>query len=464
MPNYLGACGRGRGGGINCRMKELSSYSRRRFLQQATVVAGAAPLLLSGWSALGAPNERINLGFIGLGTQGRGLMGGFLGQPGTQVVAVCDVDTTRREDAKKRVENYYKNKGATDTSKGCQAYGDFRELLARPDVDGVVIATPDHWHAPLTIATAKAGKDVYCEKPLSKSVHESRAMVQAVRKHQRVLQVGSMQRSMREFRVACELVRNGLLGKIDHVDVGVGGPPVPCDLPEEAAEPGLNWDFWLGPAAVRSYNSVLSPRGVHTHFPNWRHYREFGGGGVCDFGAHHFDIAHWGLGMDEAGPLEVLPPADWKTAQSGVRLRYANDVIVNHTGGNGIAFFGAAGRVKVDRGSIEVTIGGKTIEKGDAPLRDQLERVEKEFLTARTASLYQSANHLADWLGAMRSRKTPICDVETGARTANVCHLVNLAYQYGEAMKWDAAREQFTGRTGKAEWLDIAHREPWKTA
>ena len=143
-------------------------------------------------------------------------------------------------------------------------------------------------------------------------------MVKAVRRRNRVFQVGSMQRSMSEFRVACELVRNGLLGKIERVDVSVGGPAVPCDLSEEAAEPGLNWDLWLGPAPTRPYNSVLSPRGVHKNYPNWRHYREYGGGAVTDFGAHHFDIAQWGLGMDESGPCEINPPADWRTAQNGV--------------------------------------------------------------------------------------------------------------------------------------------------
>ncbi len=442
-------------------MNPSLSVSRRRFLVQAAVAA-SAPLILRSWAAEPPANSRINLASIGLGPQGRGLMGGFLGHAQARVVAVCDVDTNRREDGKKRVEAYYKNKAESGVAQGCQTFADFRELLARPDIDGVVIAVPDHWHAPITIAAALAGKDIYCEKPLSKSVHESRAMVRAVRQKKRILQVGSMQRSMREFRVACELVRNGLLGKIDHVDVGVGGPPVPCDLPEEAAEPGLNWDMWQGPAAPRPYNSVLSPRGVHGHYPNWRHYREYGGGGVCDFGAHHFDIAHWGLGMDESGPLEILPPTDWQTAQNGVRLRYADGVIVNHTAGNGIAFHGEHGDVKVDRGSIAVTIGGKTIEKGDGPLRDQLDRVEKEFLGQAKVHLYPSSDHLGDWLTAIGNRKMPICDVETGARTANVCHLVNLAYLHGQTMKWDAAKEQFTGGTGDASWLDINHRAPWQ--
>jgi len=245
-------------------MPAFTSVSRRRFLAQLLTTA-STPFILPSWSALASPGNRIRLGFIGLGMQGRGLLQGFLGRDETQVLAVCDVDTHRREDAHSRVDAYYRDRADRGSFKACLAFEDFRELVARPDLDAVVVATPDHWHALTTIAALEAGKDVYCEKPLSKSIHESRAMVRAVRRHRRVLQVGSMQRSMREFRVACELVRNGCLGKIDHIDVTVGGPAVPCDLPAEEAEPGLNWDFWLGPAPQRPYHSVLSPRGVHNH-------------------------------------------------------------------------------------------------------------------------------------------------------------------------------------------------------
>ena len=443
-------------------MKTSSSISRRRFLVQAAVV-GSAPFLVPSWSAQTSPGNRITLGFIGLGVQGRGLMGGFLGRDTTQVVAICDVDTNRREDGRKRVEAHYQNQTDRGSFKGCLMFEDFRELVARPEIDAVVIATPDHWHALTSIAAANAGKDIYCEKPLAKSVHETRAMVNAVRRHKRVFQVGSMQRSMREFRVACELVRNGVLGKIDHVDVAVGGPAVPCDLPEEAAEPGLNWDFWLGPAPQRPYNSVLSPRGVHNNYPNWRHYREYGGGGVTDFGAHQFDIAQWGLAMDESGPCEFVPPLNWETAQNGVRMRYANGVgLVHSPGKNDVTFFGEHGVVQVDRGRIEVTIGGRTIKRDDLGLRDQLDRVEKEFLANAKVRLYRSDDHLNDWLGAIRSRKKPVCDVETGARTATVCNLVNLAYYHGQPMKWDPAREKFIGGTGDPQWIDVPHRAQWK--
>src|SRR5690242_3092516 len=223
-----------------------TQLTRRHFLRLTTAVSLTAPVILTeGWAATArkGPNDRITLGFIGTGTQGRGLLNNFLNQPDTQVLAVCDVDTTRREHHRKIVEEFYKAKGNTEY-KGCAAYKEFAELIARPDIDAVVIAVPDHWHAYIAIAACNAGKDVYCEKPLSLTIHEARAMVNAARKNNRVFQTGSMQRSSSEFRKACELVRNGRLGKISKVIVDVGPPSVPCDLPEEAMEPGLNWDLW----------------------------------------------------------------------------------------------------------------------------------------------------------------------------------------------------------------------------
>src|SRR6267378_7159853 len=314
-------------------MKTSLPLTRRNFLK-STILAGTAPFLLPYrmWGAETSANDKLALGFIGMGKQNSGLMHGFIRRSDTRVLAVCDVDKTRREHAKQVAETYYGEQMKSGAFKGCDAYNDFRELLARKDLDGVVIATPDHWHAIISIAAADAGKDIYCEKPMAHSIHEGRAMVKAVRRNKRIFQVGSMQRSSGEFRVSCELVRNGVLGKIQRVEVAVGGPGIPCDLPQEAAEPGLDWDRWLGPAPMRPYNSVLSPRGVHDHFPNWRNYHEYNSGMVTDWGAHHFDIAQWGLGFDDAGPIEFTP-AEKASAQSGARFRYANGIEAVHVGG-----------------------------------------------------------------------------------------------------------------------------------
>lgn len=439
-------------------MKTSLPLTRRSFLK-STIVAGAMPLLLPPrmWSAETSANEKLSLGFIGMGKQNSGLMHGFIRRSDNRVIAVCDVDTTRRENAKKTVETYYSDQAKSGAYKGCAAYNNFEDLLARKDIDAVVIATPDHWHAIISIAAADAGKDIYCEKPMAHSIHEGRAMVKAVRRNKRVFQTGSMQRSSHEFRVSCELVRNGVLGKIQKVEVAVGGPGVPCDLPEEAAEPGLDWNRWLGPAPLRPYNSVLSPRGVHDHFPAWRNYREYGGGMVTDWGAHHFDIAQWGLGFDDSGPVEFIP-AEKAGAESGVRFRYANGIEVVHVSGNGITFFGEKGKLYVNRGKFELALDGKP--KRDDPRT--CDDVAKELLPPNAVRLYNSSNHLSDWVNSIRTRKPPICDVEIGGRTAAVCNLVNLTYYHQQVIKWDPKTETFTGGTGNPKWLDYEYRAPWK--
>lgn len=420
-------------------------WSRRRFLRVSSVAAFTAPALLSlGQSSGEPPNSRIEIGFIGTGKQGRYLLHNFLNQPGTQVVAVCDVDTKRREHSRKTVEEHYSAK-MDKTFKGCTEHRDFQELLARKEIDAVVIASPDHWHAFHAVAACNAGKDVYCEKPLSLTIHEARAMVNAARKNKRVFQTGSMQRSSSEFRKACELVRNGRIGKISKVIVDVGGPSVPCDLPEEPMEPGLDWDTWLGPAPARPYNSILSPRGVHDHFPDWRNYREYSGGMMTDWGAHHFDIAQWGLGMDHSGPVEIIPPEDPK-ATKGVRYLYANGVEMVHGTSGGVLFIGSEGKILVNRGKFEAT----PAKLGEEPLGE------------KDVRLYKSHNHCSDFLACMKTRQQPICDVEIGCRSATVCHLGNLAYWNHRRLKWDPEKERFIGDDAANGWLDRPKRGKWQ--
>lgn len=427
-------------------MSMQRKLSRRSFLQTTTALGLTAPWIVpsSVWSSPTNPNDRITMGFIGVGTQGRYLLGGFLGNKETQVLAVSDVDTTRRESAKKTVDAHYaKQKGTAYAA--CAEYPDFRDVIARQDLDAVCIATPDHWHAYIAIAAANARKDIYCEKPLSLTIHEARAMVRAARRNERIFQTGSMQRSSSEFLKACELVRNGRIGKVQTVLVDVGGPSVWCDLPEEHMEPGLDWDLWLGPAPHRPYNSVLSPRGVHKHFPNWRNYREYSGGMMTDWGAHHFDIAQWGLGMDDSGPVEIIPPDDPK-ATRGVRYRYANGVEVVHGGSDGVTFIGTEGRIFVNRGKFKA----------------EPETIAEEPIPDNGVRLYKSTHHLQDFLNCMRSRQRPICDVEIGCRSVTVCHLGNLAYWNHRRLKWDPANERFIDDNEANFWLDRPVRGPWK--
>lgn len=445
-------------------MKTVST--RRAFLKAAAATA-AAPFVLPSriWAAQTKPNDRITMGFIGMGIQSRGLLGNFLHQD-VQVLAVCDVDTTRRNHALATVEKFYTehpDKGAKD----CKAVSDFREIINRKDIDAVCIATPDHWHAIPTLAALRSGKDVYCEKPLTHNIREAVEVIRAVDAHRRILQTGAMQRSSKEFRVACELVLNGAIGKVDHVDCSFGDPAIPCDLAEEAAEPGLDWNFWVGPAPMRPYNSILSPRGMHNHFPDWRNYREFGGGMVCDWGAHHIDIAQWGLGMDASGPVEARPPAK-PGDKRGAVLVYANGVTVTHKNGYGAHFFGSEGEVKVNRGKFAFIRKGETVaefssqeKQGHTSCAAEVAKAEKAFLADARIKLYVSRSHIEDFCARVRDRRKPISNEQVGGRSAICCHLMNQAYYNHKVIKWDPVRFAFTGGTGDPRWLTRAYRPPW---
>lgn len=441
--------------------------TRRRFLKQASVLA--LPLILPRrvWSQESAPSRRLTIGCIGMGKMMSGHLGNFLPRDDVQVVAVCDVDTTRREHAKQRVEEFYAKKTG-ETYKGCAAYNDFRELLARDDIDIVIIATPDHWHAYIAIAAVKSGKDVYCEKPLTYNIHEAVQLVKAVRQTKRVFQTGSQQRSSKEFRVACELVRNGVLGKIAAVNISIGDPAAPFREPEEPMEPGLDWNMWCGPGPLVHYSSVLSPRGVHNHFPHWRRTWEFGGGAITDWGAHHIDIAQWGLNMDESGPVEIRAPQEWQTARRGAQLIYADGTVLTHVKGKGVSFYGTEGEVHVNRGKFELVLAGKTVHKfwdkevdKGTSLDREVTLTAREYLADAKVKLYESKSHAQDFLDCVRSRKRPICDVAIGASSVIACHLMNFAYHYGANAKWNPAKNKFASG-GNSRWLTRErYRDRW---
>ena len=424
----------------------MRRVTRRQFLTMSAVVA-AGPMILSSPSrGFAAPSERIRLGFIGIGIQSRGHLRRFVGTSDTQVVAVCDVVTERREDSKRIVEEGYAKQKDMTSYKGCAAYVDFRELLARDDIDAVVIGTPDHWHAIPAVMACRAGKDVYCEKPLSLTISEGRAMVKAAREHDRVFQTGSQQRSEFGglFRRAVELIRNGYLGEIKTVRVGVGGPAVTCDLPTEECPAGTDWNFWNGPSPERGYNQILCPKGIHNHFPAFRNYREYAGGALADMGAHHFDIAQWALGMDNSGPVKIEPPED--KATTGLKFTYANGVVMHHGGPSGCTFEGTKGTLYVDRNKIE-----------SSPANILEAKIgENEF------HVEPSDNHHRNWLDAIRSRKKPICDVEIGHRSATVCELGQIGYDLRRPLNWDPVKERFVNDDDANKLLSRPMRDPWK--
>ena len=421
--------------------------SRRNFLKAAALAAvpSIVPASVFGQNA---PSNRINVAHIGVGKQGQSHVRWLSSPtyPDVRIVAIADVDKMSREQAYQYACTGYKS-----DKPGIDLYNDFREVLARPDVDAVLIAVPDHWHATAAVYAARAGKDIYCEKPLSLTVRDAQAMVGEARRHGVVFQTGSQQRSedAHKFLRACQLVRNGYIGEIKGVWVSTGGASVECDLPEEPVPAGLDWNFWLGPAQWRPFNSILRPPNNDT-FPHWRDYRDFSGGGMTDWGAHHFDIAQWGLGKDGSGPVKVLPP---DATHKGITYIYDNGIPVHHEQhpdqpeGTGVYFVGTAGWIAVNRSLLETfpyNLRGLQLKPTDD-------------------HLYVSPGHHRDWLNCIRSRALPICDVEIGASTATVCHIGNICYWLNRPLQWDPAKKVFINDDEANQQLGRAARDPWPT-
>lgn len=411
------------------------TLSRRGFL------AATAGCALSAGLAMGMPRRDakvVNIGLIGMGIQNRYHLDWFMKSDRSRVVAVCDVDTVRREDAKSRADKHYK-----DSS--CAAYVDHRELLKHKELDAVVIGTPDHWHAHQIIDSCRAGKDIYCEKPLTLTLHESKRCMDEVRQHNVILQTGSQQRTEYDgrFRTAVDYVRNGRIGKVTAIYCGIGVSSTWCDLSEEPLEPGLDWDRWLGPAPMRPYNSVLSPRGVNTHYPMWRLYREYSGGLLTDWGAHHFDIAQWMLNEDNNGPVDIIPPID-PNDKTGVVLRYQKGVMVVHGGPSGITVIGDKGTLFIDRDKLFTT--------PDSILKEPLKESDTRLPVIN--------DHRGNWLDCIHSRQRPVCDVEVGARSIALAQLSNLAYWNRKPLTWNPLSWEFVGKNAAEAngWRDYVRR------
>jgi predicted dehydrogenase len=441
-------------------MSKRSSLTRRDFVKSTAALAVAAPTIISS-RALGddktpAPSNRLNLGFIGIGKQASGHLDALSGKADTQVLAVCDVHSGRRERARTVTEAKYKK--LERPSDGIKEYKTYEELLDRKDIDAVVIGTPDHWHTAIALAAAKAGKDIYCEKPLTLTIHEAKTIIDGVRKYDRVFQTGSQQRSSGPFHQACEYIRNGRIGKIKEVWIGIGKTSKPCDLPGQPTPEGLDWDQWLGQAPQREWNDVIcrkeSEPNKYPFNPGWRDYREFSGGYITDWGAHHFDITQWALDMDHSGPVEILPSKqdDGYGAQFIYRGSPVGDeILVTHKNvvyegegidaktktkkqlkeTNGIQFIGTHGKIFVSRSMIVSDPESVLVE----PIK------ENEIHLFKTPN----GDHRQNWMDCIKTRQKPICDVEIGARSVTVCHLVNLAYWHNRKFTWDPQKWEFPG-------------------
>lgn len=429
----------------------MSHSTRRQFLKTSALVTAGAPFILkSVFASTGriAPSDRITIGMIGFGRMARRHANSFTNQPDTQVVAISDVADIRMEEGARQVNEFYAENSDTGNYNGCSMHGDFREIIDRDDIDAVIISTPDHWHAIPSIMAANAGKHVYCEKPLCHTIREGRAVSEAVNRNGIKFQTGSQQRSEYEgrFRRAVELVRNGRIGKLHSIHVGVGSSPVLCDLPAEQLPEGIDWDRWLGPAPWRPFNQILCPTDVHDHFPNWRLYSEYAGGIMSDWGTHHYDIAQWALDMDRSGPVEIHPPAFG--LKGGLMFRYANGVKMYHGNDrNAVTFHGSEGEITVARGFLEATP----------------ESILEETPGAGELRLYDpnQVSHKRNWLDCIKNGGRTVADAETGHRTNTICALANIGYLLQRSLEWDPKAEQFVDDTEANRYLDKIYRRPW---
>ncbi len=422
-----------------------SGITRRTFIKSTAVVA--LPYVVSS-SAIGAAgraaaSERIVMGAIGTGGQGTRHIGGgiwvqgggFVSKPQVQFVAVCDVNTRNRDNARNIINKHYGNSD-------CAAYNDFRELLAREDIDALLVATPDHWHALPCIAAAKAGKDMYCEKPMTLTIEEARVVADTMKRYGRIYQVGTQQRSWHEFRFACELVRNGYIGQVKSITVNVGGPPAwSCDAPAEPQPDWLDWNTWLGPAPWRPYTSKIAPGG-------WMAYRDYSGGEMTNWGAHMFDIAQWAMGMDESGPVEIIPP-DGKDYPV-LTYKYANGTIMTRNKISkevpGVLFTGTEGKIEVSRDHLVA----------------QPESLLRQRIAPDQVHLYESKNHPDNFLECIRTRNRPASDAEVGCRSITVCHLGNIAYWLKRPLQWDPKEEKFVNDSEADRMKSRTMRAPWR--
>ena len=421
---------------------------RRDFLKVSALGAAAGLVLPSGLvHAAPAPatrksaNGKIGMGFIGLGQQAMYLLNGFMSMDDVRVIAGCDVYDIKRDRFVKRVTQYYQGKGEKKVK--VDVYEDYQDLLARPDIDAVVIATPDHQHAVIAIAACKAGKDVYLEKPLTLTVYEGQQLVKAVRKYNRILQVGSQQRTSEEFIHAANLAREGELGTIRKLKVYVGRnnvnptspAPAPCNLPRMAVPAGLNWDKWLGPLPTSVYyHSDLDPIVSDEHdeqlWGAWRWYKVSGGGLMTDWGAHMFDVAQWALGKDGSGPLQIIPPG--YSYYDHLTYKYDNGVIVTEEPFDGttpgVQIYGDDGWVKVSRGKFEAS--DKKFDMG-ASVGDD------------TVPYETKVGHHRIFIESVKSRIDPNVPVETGHTSCTVCNLGNIAMELGRPVVWNPIVQKF---------------------
>jgi predicted dehydrogenase len=442
-------------------VEKPNTLTRREFLKSTAVAAAGTTLawpVIVPASVFGAnaPSNRITVASIGVGRMGLGDMREVMGFKQAQIIAVCDVDTNRVKHAQKLVEEKYSKQSGNRTYKVCATYKDFRDLVARDDIDAVMVATPDQWHALPAIAAAKAGKDIFLQKPLTLTIKEGRVLSDTVRRYGRVFQVGSQQRSDSRFRQACELVRNGRIGKLHTVKVGFGTDPGTGQEPTMPVPDWLDYKMWLGPAPWAAYTEKrVHPQSGYGR-PGWLRISDYGSGMITGWGSHHNDIAQWGMGTEFSGPVEIEAQAEYPKdglwdvhGAFRIEYTYANGVKVicadTKKNKQGVVFEGTEGWVYVKRGHI------------DANPKSLLTSAIKPDET----NLYKSNNHKGNFLECIKSRAETVAPVEVGHRSCTVCLLGEIAMRLERKLKWDPKRERFTNDAEANRMVSRPMRSPW---
>jgi predicted dehydrogenase len=453
--------------------------SRRSFLVTAgrgavasSVLAGFPSIVPASVLGQNAPSNRVNIGAIGTGRISRGHdMPGVWKYDHARIVAVCDLDARRVEDSRRLVNGYYAKKTGTSYN-GVLAYTDYRELLANKDVDAVLVSTPDHWHALITIAAVRAKKDVYLQKPASLTIAEGRKVREAVERSGRIFQIGSQQRSSPQFRYAAELVRNGRIGQLKTVKIGLPGDPAGKVEPRMPVPPHLNYDTWLGstPVAYYTENRVHPQDGYGR--PGWLRCEQFGAGMITGWGSHHIDSAHWAMGMELTGPVEVWGKAEFPTSglwdvhgDFTTEALYANGVhmIVSGAFPNGIRFEGTEGWIFVSRGNETVTASDPQARLKDAQaLAASNPAIITSVIGPNEIHLYESIDHHGNWLDCVRSRRPTIAPVDVAHRSCSACLLHHIAMKLPRHLRWDPAKERFVGDEEANALLSRPQRAPFR--
>jgi predicted dehydrogenase len=453
-------------------MAARHNKSRRAFLKRslgAAAVAGFPAIVPSSVFGQNSPGNRINVGAIGVGRISRGHdLPGIWQHDIARIMAVCDLDSKRVELGKKLINDHYAEKSGK-TYNGVTGYRSYQELLGNKDIDAVVISTPDHQHAICAVAAVRAGKDVYLQKPASLTIAEGRFLSDAVRKSGRIFQIGSQQRSWKQFHRACELVRNGRVGQLKHVEVGLPGDPSGPEAPEMPVPVNLNYDAWLGSTPLKYYTEMrVHPQNDFSR-PGWLRCEQFGAGMITGWGAHHVDTAHWGMDTERTGPVEIWGTAEFPTSglwdvhgKFKTEAIYANGVTMSISGDypNGIKFYGSEGWIFVTRDELVTEsdpVSGAKVE----PLVASDPKILTSVIGPNEIHLYQSSEHHLNWLECIRSRKETIAPVEIAHRACSTCLLHHIAMKTKRRLRWDPAKECFIGDDSANAMLSRPQRAPY---